>query len=159
MHAIADTDQLVADGVIDAAQAQEIEARARDTMVTLAINAVLCFGIIAATGGLIFWLADALSVALFGGLALALGAGILSRGGTGFAMFGNAAALIGAGMLLGGAAIELLYKHEALAHWSPLARPGYGAACSQRGASRGRLVLWGWRCTWRGWGRSWPFMR
>ena len=49
MHAIADTKSLVADGVIDARQAREIEVRARETMVALAINAILCFGIVAAT--------------------------------------------------------------------------------------------------------------
>ena len=70
MHAIADTKSLVADGVIDARQAREIEVRARETMVALAINAILCFGIVAATAGLIFWLANAASVAVFGGLAL-----------------------------------------------------------------------------------------
>ena len=71
MHVVADTDQLVADGVITQPQAEEIRARARDTMVTLAVNTLLCAGIIAATAGFIFWLADALSVAVLGGLMLA----------------------------------------------------------------------------------------
>jgi len=52
MHAIADTETLVMDGVITLDQAGEIEARARQTMVALAINAVLTAGIIAATFGL-----------------------------------------------------------------------------------------------------------
>lgn len=115
MHAIADTDKLIADGVITAAQADEIRARARDTMVTLSVNAVLCAGIIAATAGFIFWLADALSVAVLGTLMLAGGVAILTRGGAMFQMFGNAAALIGAGMLMGGATAELLQNYENIA--------------------------------------------
>ncbi|WP_137701148.1 hypothetical protein [Marimonas lutisalis] len=112
MHAVADTETLVADGVITPDQAREIEARARDTMVALAINAILTFGILAATLGFIFWLADALSVAMLGTVLLILGLGILAKGGETFRMFGNAAALIGAGMLIGGAAVELLDKYE-----------------------------------------------
>ena len=115
MHVVADTHQLVADGVINRAQAKEIQARARDTMVTLVVNAVLCAGIIAATAGFIFWLADALSVAVLGGLMLAGGVIVLTRGRAMFAMFGNAAALIGAGMLIGGAAVELLQNYETIA--------------------------------------------
>ncbi|MEM6589562.1 MAG: hypothetical protein AAF641_14035 [Pseudomonadota bacterium] len=143
MHAIADTEKLVADGVIDAGAAREIEARARDTMVMLAINTVLCVGIVAATGGLIFWLADALAVALCGALALAVGLMILARDSENFRMFGNAAALIGAGMLIGGAAIELIDKYEDHAHWVlfPLgAAVGIGAAYLWRGALTTRFV-------------------
>ncbi|MEO0748385.1 MAG: hypothetical protein AAFZ10_08410 [Pseudomonadota bacterium] len=117
MHAIADTQQLLSDGVITQDQKREIEARARETMVSLAINAVLCFGIIAATAGLIFWLADALYVAVFGALAFAGGLVILARSSETYRMFGNAAALIGAGMLIGGAAVELLSAYEDQAHW------------------------------------------
>lgn len=112
MHAIADTDRLVADGIITPEQSKIIQKRARETMVMLAINALLCFGIIAATGGLIFWLADALSVAIFGVLALGTGIFILRRAGEMYHMFGNASALIGAGMLLGGITVELLDKYE-----------------------------------------------
>ncbi|KAJ54698.1 membrane protein [Actibacterium mucosum KCTC 23349] len=115
MHVVADTDQLIADGVITQPQADEIRARARDTMVTLAVNTLLCAGIIAATAGFIFWLADALSVAVLGGLMLAGGITILTRGSDNFAMFGNASALIGAGMLIGGAAAELLNKYDDIA--------------------------------------------
>ncbi|MEQ9258568.1 MAG: hypothetical protein RIG84_05675 [Roseovarius sp.] len=115
MHAIADTKTLVADGVINRKQAKEIEARAREAMVGLAINAVLTFGIVAATAGLIFWLANAASVAICGGLSLAAGLFVLARGGALYRMFGNAAALIGAGMLLGGGAFELLDKYEDVA--------------------------------------------
>lgn len=144
MHAIADTEKLVADGVIDARQAREIEHRAREAMVALGINAVLCFGIVAATAGTIFWLADALSVALLGALALAGGLAILVRGGQMYRMFGNAAALIGAGLLIGGGTFELIDRHEQTAGWVMLAcgaliASGAGAALV-RGALTARFV-------------------
>lgn len=117
MHVIADTDQLVKEGVLTTDQAEIIQDRARATMITLAINVVLCAGIFAATGGLIFWLATPVSVAVGGVLMLVLGLGILSKRSETLAMFGNAATLIGAGMLLGGAAIELVDKHQDIAGW------------------------------------------
>ena len=117
MHAIADTEKLVEDGVITADQAREIEVRARETMVAMAINSILCFGIVAATAGLIFWLANAVSVAVFGALALGGGLLVLAKGGGMYRMFGNAAALIGAGMLIGGGAFELIDKYEDSAGW------------------------------------------
>ncbi len=121
MHAIADTQKLVADGVIDTDQAREIEIRAREAMVTLGINSILCFGITAATAGLIFWLADAFLVAGAGALFMIGGFVILAGGSEMYRMFGNAAALIGAGMLLGGGVIELVEKYEDQAHWVMLA--------------------------------------
>lgn len=115
MHAIADTDRLVSDGIISPEQASEIEARSRQAMVMLGINSVLSFGIIAATLGFILWLANATAVAVFGTLMLALGAAILRSGRDLLRMFGNASALIGAGMLIGGAAFELLDSYETVA--------------------------------------------
>jgi len=61
MHAVADTNQLVRDGIISETQATDIEARARDAMVALVINLLLAGGILAASGGLVFWLADGFS--------------------------------------------------------------------------------------------------
>ncbi|WP_417741145.1 hypothetical protein [Salipiger sp.] len=111
MHAVADTGRLVADGIITPAQAGEIEARAREAMIGLAVNTILVTGILAATGGLIFWLASPLAVAIGGTLTLLCGLAVLLRGGAMLRMFGNAATLIGAGMLLGGGALELLDNH------------------------------------------------
>lgn len=118
MHTIADTKMLVEEGVISQAAARIIEARARSTMVNMAINALLCAGILAATFGLIFWLADAFAVAVFGVLMALAGLLTLHRGAALYAMFGNAATLIGAGMLIGGAGIELLGKHPDIAGWA-----------------------------------------
>lgn len=117
MHAIADTEKLVEDGVISAEQAQIIEERAKVAMTELAINSVLCFGILVATLGLIFWLGSALSVAIVGLLTLAAGALTLKKASDTYRMFGNAATLIGIGMLLGGSAFELIDKYEEISGW------------------------------------------
>lgn len=115
MHAIADTKALVADGVISAEQAETIEIRAREAMVYLAVNTVLCLGILAATGGLIFWLQSPASVAIVGLLFLGFGLFILLNGNETLRMFGNAAALVGSGMLIGGASFELIDKYGEIA--------------------------------------------
>ncbi|MEO9825165.1 MAG: hypothetical protein ABJF50_12185 [Paracoccaceae bacterium] len=115
MPHVVDTNQLVTDGWITADIATEITRRSRETMVSLVVNAVLCAGIFAATFGLIFWLADALAVAIAGGIFLMAGLGVLLRGNALYWMLGNAATLVGAGMLIGGAGFELVdtYRHIA----------------------------------------------
>ena len=135
MHAIADTTALVEEGVLTEDQARAIEARSREVMVSLAVNAILCFGIIAATAGFIFWLADPLAVAVTGILMLGGGLAVLSRGSETLRMFGNSATLIGAGMLMGGASIELVDKYEDIAGWIML--PG--------GALVALICTWRWR--------------
>ncbi len=111
MLVIADTEQLKADEIISADVATEIEARGRAKMMQLAINAVLCFGIVAATGGLILWLADTLTVALIGAAMLIGGRMGLARGPH-FVFFGNAAALIGAGLLIGASTLEIIINYD-----------------------------------------------
>lgn len=115
MYAVADTNVLVAEGTLTRSQAERIEALSRQNMVALAIHSILVFGIIAATGGLIFWLGTPVSVAVAGAAFLALGYGLLSRLGADFSMFGNAAALIGAGLLIGGTTFEMLHRYEEVA--------------------------------------------
>lgn len=110
MAHVIQTDALMEEGIISAAQGAIIARRSRQVMVSLVINAVLCFGIIAAAAGFIGLLADALAVALVGGLFLGVGATILVKSGDVYRMFGTAAALIGAGMLAGGASVEILDK-------------------------------------------------
>ncbi|KAE9629324.1 hypothetical protein [Parasedimentitalea maritima] len=117
MIVLADTDALVADAIIPQAAQAEIELRSRKLMVAMAINAILCFGILSATGGFIFWLASALSVAIVGLLFLGIGVLILRADRSDFTFFGNASALIGAGMLIGGAGIELIDKYSDIAGW------------------------------------------
>ena len=111
MHYLADTDALVADGTLTTDQARIIQRRSRQAMVSLSINTLLCAGIIAAAFGFIFWLANALAVAITGALFLGIGVLILRSGNDLYRMFGNAAALIGGGMLAGGATIELIDKY------------------------------------------------
>lgn len=110
MHYLADTDRLVAEGVLTADQARIIRLRSRDAMIALVVNSVLCAGILAAAAGFIFWLADPVTVAVTGLLFLGAGIAVLARAGRLYAMLGHAAALIGAGMLAGGATIELVDK-------------------------------------------------
>jgi hypothetical protein len=110
MYYVAQTDQLVADGVINPAQADEIKSRARSAMIALCVNSLLIAGILAATLGLVFLLASAASVAVCGGLFLGAGLLILRKGAALYRMFGNASALIGAGMLISGTAFELIDK-------------------------------------------------
>ena len=135
MHVIADTEALVADGTLTPDQAAILERRSREVMVTLAVNAILCFGILAATVGFIFWLADPFLVAIVGGLMLAGGLAALARAGANYAMFGNSAVLIGVGMLLGGATVELVDRYEQLAGW--VLAPG--------GVLVALICLWRWR--------------
>ncbi len=139
MHAIADTTQLVADGVITPDQARSIESRARTAMITLGVNVILFSGILAATAGFIFWLADPLAVAITGAVMIALGLWILAKGGEMYRMFGNASTLIGAGMLIGGAALELVDKYESIA----------GVTLTLGGAVI--LTITGWRYVNGGW--------
>ena len=106
MTHVVHTERLLREGVIDAAQAAEIARRSRETMVALAVNSVLCVGIVAATLGLIFWLGSAAAVAVAGAMFLAAGGTVLWKGGEIYRMLGNASALIGAGMLIGGAGVE-----------------------------------------------------
>ncbi len=115
MRAIADTDALVAAEVITVGQAREIEIRSRQAMVVLGVNSVLCFGILSATGGLVFWLRDPVAVAVVGSIALLSGIAILRFGSATFGIFGNSATLIGAGMLSGGATLELLIRSPDIA--------------------------------------------
>ena len=132
---VVDTQSLVKEGVITQKQADKIVDRGRQTMVQLAVNIVLCFGIFAATGGLIFWLAKPLPVAAAG---LFLGAGglfALSRNSDNFRFFGNAAALIGAGLLIGGAGIELIDKYESAA----------GPILTFSGAAIAAICFWRWQ--------------
>lgn len=108
MTHVIQTDALINEGILTADQGSIIARRSRQVMVSLAINSVLCFGIIAAAGGFIGLLADALAVSIVGGLFLAIGAFILTKGQDLYRMFGTASALIGAGMLAGGATVEVL---------------------------------------------------
>lgn len=110
MPHVVQTEALVAEGILTPDQGDIIASRSRQVMVSLAINAVLCGGIIAAALGFVVWLGNAFAVALVGGLFLAGGAWVLLRASDLYRMLGNAAALIGAGMLTFGAIVDLVDK-------------------------------------------------
>jgi len=111
MHVVANLTALESDGIIDSEASKVMRRRSRETMVMLGINVILCGGILAATAGLIFWLASAMSVAITGIVFLIAGLYVLINGKDAYRMFGNAASLIGTGMLVGGAGLELVDKY------------------------------------------------
>ncbi|WP_342068941.1 hypothetical protein [Yoonia algicola] len=135
MYYVAQTDQLVTDGVITPVQADEIKTRARSAMIALCVNTLLIAGILAATFGLVFLLASAASVAVCGGLFLGAGLLILRNGAALYRMFGNASALIGAGMLISGTGIELATRVPDSA----------GPLMAVSGAVLGALFFWRFR--------------
>ena len=108
MAHVVQTETLVDEGILTPDQAKIIARRSRQVMVSLAINSVLCFGIIAAALGFISLLGDALAVAIVGGFFLGIGTTILVKATDVYLMFGIASALIGSGMLVGGAAAEIV---------------------------------------------------
>jgi hypothetical protein len=115
MPHVVNTEVLVAEGVLNTAQAQEIIRRSRETMLALVVNIVLTAGIIAASLGLVFWIANAAGVAALGLFFLIVGAVILARDNELYRMLGSAAALVGAGMLFAGGGIELVDKYPDIA--------------------------------------------
>ncbi len=120
MPHVVNTDALVAEGVLTTDQAVEIIRRSRETMLALVINIVLTAGIIAASLGFVFWIANAAGVAALGLLFLIIGAVVLARGNDLYRMLGSAAALIGSGMLYAGGGIELVDKYPDIAGWTLL---------------------------------------
>ena len=141
MPHVVDTNQLVADSWITPEIAAEIARRSRETMVSLVVNALLCAGILAATFGLIFWLADALAVAVAGGIFLMAGLGVLLKGDALYRMLGNAATLVGAGMLIGGAGFELVENYRSIAEPVMIVAGLAVAAVSAWVFSKGSAVL------------------
>ena len=120
MPHVVNTDALIAEGVLNTAQAEEIIRRSRETMLALVINIVLTAGIIAASLGLVFWIANAAGVAALGFFFLIVGGVILARDNELYRMLGSAAALVGAGMLFAGGGIELVDKYPDIAGWTLL---------------------------------------
>lgn len=141
MYYVAQTDNLVADGILGSDQAREIERRARAAMVALAVNALLIGGIIAAAFGMVMWLNDALSVAVVGCLSAVAGVVILRWGAALYRMFGNAAAMIGAGMLASGAGMELVKSYPDSATAMMLGLGAVIAGAGLFGVWRGGVTL------------------
>jgi len=141
MYHVAHTESLTSDGIITSEQARVIEERARQAMVSLSINSLLCAGILASALGMVFFLADAVAVAVFGFLALGVGILILRSGTTLYNMFGNALSLIGSGMLMSGLSIEMLDKYATSAPYMLGAVGVIAAALGGFAMLRGRPEL------------------
>ena len=132
MTQVINTKLLLEEGLLNEAQAAEIMRRSRETMLALVANIVLCAGIIAASLGFVFWIADALGVALLGAAFLGLGIFVLTKADALYRLLGHASTLIGAGMLFVGGAIELMDKYESIAD---IALLGGGAVITAAAAS------------------------
>lgn len=130
MTHVIQTEQLLAEGILNQAQAEEIIRRSRETMLGLVVNLLLTGGIIAAALGFVFWIADPAGVAILGLIFLVIGTAVLLRNSELYRMLGNAAALIGAGMLFAGATIELADKYDGIVHWVLLPIGAIAAACA-----------------------------
>ena len=141
MPHVVQTEALIAEGLLTEAQGAEIARRSRETMLALVVNMVLCGGIIAASLGFVFWIADALGVALLGLGFLAAGLVTLARAGALYRMLGHAATLIGGGMLIAGAGIEIVDKAHDIAHWALLGLGGLIAAVAAAAFTRGPNTL------------------
>ncbi|WP_204114139.1 hypothetical protein [Shimia biformata] len=102
MKVLADTRTLVDEGVISSAQAEEIQRRARDEMVSFVINIVLFSGIIAVIGGTAAFLDDPREFCLLGAVVTAGAAVFLLRGPQVLTLLVNAGAVIGSVMFIGG---------------------------------------------------------
>jgi hypothetical protein len=110
MTIVVNVDKLEQEGHINRDLANLMRDRAREAMIALVVNLLLSMGILAATGGLLLWLADAALVALAGLAFLLVGALVLVRFQSDLRFFGRAAVLIGAATLLGGAGFEFIDK-------------------------------------------------
>lgn len=141
MPHVVQTEALIAEGILSEAQGAEIARRSRDTMLALIVNIVLCAGIIAASLGFVFWIADAFGVALLGLAFLAAGLATLARAGALYRMLGHAATLIGGGMLIAGAGIEIADKLPDYAHYALLTLGAGIAALSAFAFQKGPQTL------------------
>ena len=120
MPHVVQTEALIEEGFLTREQGAEIARRSRETMLALVVNIVLCGGIIAASLGFVFWIADPFGVALLGLAFLVAGLATLVRAGDLYRMLGHAATLIGGGMLIAGAGIEIAERLPGTAHWALL---------------------------------------
>ncbi|TDE41182.1 hypothetical protein [Antarcticimicrobium sediminis] len=103
MRILANTDELVRDGVLSPDQAEEIARRAREDMMTLAVNIVLFTGILAVIGGMVGFLEDMAQITALGAVVTLAGAVALLRAPEAYRLLSNATAVIGAVLLVGGA--------------------------------------------------------
>lgn len=147
MKYLADTEELIRDGILTVPQAEEIARRSREGMMTLAINIVLFAGILAVIGGMAAYLEDAAQLTGLGALVALAGAGALLVTTEDYRLLANATSVIGAAMLVGGAVVWGVEETG-----SPRIAAGFGLALALGGyalwrAGPARLqFLAGWLC-------------
>ncbi|MGI9523212.1 MAG: hypothetical protein ACR2PG_16370 [Hyphomicrobiaceae bacterium] len=96
MQWLVDLDRAVKDGTLTADGARELKQRARETMVSYAINLALFAGIVMVIGGTVTWLEDNIARSAIGVALTTAGAITLLRGGARLQIVANATAIIGA---------------------------------------------------------------
>lgn len=147
MKYLADTEELIRDGVLTPAQAAEIASRSREAMIALAINSVLFAGILAVIAGMAAYLEDVAQLTLLGALVTAAGGLALMTAREDYRLLANATSVIGAAMLVGGGVawvVELTESPRLAAVFGlPPALGGY--AVWRAGPARLRFLS-GWIC-------------
>jgi hypothetical protein len=109
MRWLVDLDTAVKDGTLTADTAQELKLRAREAMVSYAINLALFAGVVMVIGGTVVWIKDHTARAVVGSVLASIGALALVRGGSGLRIVANATAIIGAALAVG-ALTALLFE-------------------------------------------------
>ncbi|MDK3018011.1 hypothetical protein [Pseudodonghicola flavimaris] len=147
MKYLADTEELIRDGILSEPQAAEIARRSREAMIALAINIVLFCGLLAVIAGMAAYLDDAAQLTLLGAAVTLAGGIALLLAGEAYRLLANATAVIGAAMLVGGGAFWLVQARgtpdAAAVLGVPVALLGY--LCWRVGPSRLRFLT-GWLC-------------
>ena len=147
MKYLADTEELIRDGILTQPQATEIARRSREAMISLAINTVLFAGILAVIGGMAAYLEDEAQLTALGAVVTLAGGLALMFVPADYRLLANATSVIGAAMLVGGggywAAQAGAAPMTAAALGLPVALAGY--ALVRRGPKRLRFLA-GWLC-------------
>ena len=111
MKWLVDVDAAEAEGVITSNTAGELKRRAREAMVSYAINLALFAGIVMVIGGAVVWLDDRPALSVLGLGLTGIGLLVLRLGNPNVRLVANATAIIGASLAVGAATDLLLDSH------------------------------------------------
>ena len=111
MKWLVDVDAAEAEGVITSNTAGELKRRAREAMVSYAINLALFAGIVMVIGGAVVWLEDRPALSVLGLGLTGIGLLVLRLGNPNVRLVANATAIIGASLAVGAATDLLLDSH------------------------------------------------
>lgn len=104
-----DIDAAEADGTLSGTTANELKRRARETMISYAVNLALFVGVAMVIGGAAFWLEDRVKLTVLGLVLAVIGIGVLLSGHKSVRIIANATAMIGTTLALG-AATHLFFE-------------------------------------------------